>query len=36
MTKTNVIFKFAQRALWLYITEATIVLVIVMLTGVYR
>jgi hypothetical protein len=36
MTKTNVIFKFIQRALWLYITEATIVLLIVMLTGVYR
>jgi hypothetical protein len=36
MTKTNVIFKFTQTALWLYITEATIVLVVVMLTGVYR
>jgi hypothetical protein len=36
MTKTNVIFKFTQRAFWLYIMEATIVLVIVMLTGVYR
>ena len=36
MTKANIIFKFTQRALWLYITEATIVLVIVMLTGVYR
>jgi len=28
MTKANIIFKFTQRALWLYITEATIVLVI--------
>jgi hypothetical protein len=36
MITTNVIFKFTQRALWLYITKATIVLLIVLLTGVYR
>jgi hypothetical protein len=36
MTKTNVIFKFTQRALWLYIIEASIVLLIVMLMSVYR
>ncbi len=36
MTKTNVIFKFTQRALWLYIMEASIVLLIVMLTNVFR
>jgi len=32
MTKTDVISNFVQRALWLYVTEAVIVLAIVMLT----
>lgn len=36
MTKTDVIFKFTQRALWLYVIEASIVLLIVMLMSVYR
>jgi hypothetical protein len=26
MTKTNVFYKFAQRALWLYVAEAALVL----------
>lgn len=36
MTKTDVIIKFTQRALWLYIAEAAIVLAVVMLIDAYR
>jgi hypothetical protein len=32
MTKATVIVKFAQRALWLYIAEAAIVLAIMLIT----
>jgi hypothetical protein len=35
MTKTNAISKFAQRALWLYIAEAAVVLAIVMIIRIY-
>jgi hypothetical protein len=31
MTKTNLILQFVQRAFWLYIAEAVIVLAIVMM-----
>jgi len=33
MTKTNVILRFTQRALWIYIVEAAIVLAIVVAFG---
>jgi hypothetical protein len=35
MMKTNVILRFAQRALWIYIAEAAIVLAIVILIGIH-
>jgi hypothetical protein len=35
MMKTDVILRFTQRALWLYIVEAVIVLAIVIAIGVY-
>jgi hypothetical protein len=31
MTKTNVILQFAQRAAWLYLAEAAVVLAIVVI-----
>jgi uncharacterized membrane protein len=34
MMKTNVILRFAQRALWIYIVEAVVVLAIVIAIGV--
>ena len=35
MTRTNVISKFARRALWLYIAEAAVVLAIIMIIHVH-
>jgi hypothetical protein len=35
MMKTNVILRFAQRALWIYMVEAAIVLAIVIAIGVH-
>ena len=35
MTKTNVIFKFAQRAWWIYVAEAAFVLLILIIIGLY-
>jgi uncharacterized membrane protein len=35
MTKANVILRFTQRALWIYIVEAAIVLAIVIAIGVH-
>jgi hypothetical protein len=35
MTKTKVIFRFARRAMWIYIVEAAIVLAIVIAIGVH-
>jgi len=35
MTMTNVILRFTQRALWIYIVEAAIVLAIVIAIGVH-
>jgi hypothetical protein len=35
VTRTNVIFKFVQRALWLYVAEAVVILAIVMTIRVY-
>jgi hypothetical protein len=35
MTKTNVILRFTQRAMWIYIAEAAIVLAIVIAIGVH-
>jgi hypothetical protein len=35
MTTTNVVLRFAQRALWIYIVEAAIVLAIVIAIGVH-
>jgi uncharacterized membrane protein len=35
MMKTDVILRFTQRALWIYIVEAVIVLAIVIAIGVY-
>ena len=35
MMKTDVILRFAQRALWIYIVEAVIVLAIVIAIGVH-
>jgi uncharacterized membrane protein len=34
MIKSNVILRFAQRALWIYIVEAVVVLAIVIAIGV--
>jgi hypothetical protein len=36
MTTTNIIFRFAQRALWLYIVEAAVILGIVIAMGVHK
>jgi uncharacterized membrane protein len=35
MMKTNVILRFTQRALWIYILEAAIVLAIVIAFGIH-
>jgi uncharacterized membrane protein len=35
MTTTNAILRFTQRALWIYIVEAVIVLAIVIAIGVH-
>jgi len=35
MMKTDVILRFTQRALWIYIVEAVIVLVIVLAIGAH-
>jgi hypothetical protein len=35
MSKPNVIFRFAQRAMWIYVVEAAIVLAIVIAIGVH-
>jgi hypothetical protein len=35
MTRTNVISKFVQRALWLYIAEATVIALIIMIIHVH-
>jgi hypothetical protein len=35
MTKTDVILRFTQRALWIYIAEAAIILAIVIAIGAH-